>query len=138
MCKNEIWEKSIKYSDIANDAIAVLKIIIENDELIDNIMIDILKDDDYSIGKIKSNEEKINEFKNSIINGHLKWVMKDLYVNKKYDFDEFNQYSLKDQNRLYCLFYKKIKEYSNSINQHKDVKMTLIEYFDSLEEMYCN
>ncbi|MCK5918332.1 MAG: hypothetical protein KAG34_07895 [Cocleimonas sp.] len=137
MCRNEIWEKSIKYSDIANDAIVALENIIE-DKLIDRVIVEVLKNDDYSISKMKSNEEKINEFKSSIIDCHLKWIMEDLYINEQSNFNDCNQYSLKDQNYAYCLFYKKIKECTDSINQHKDVKIALIEYFDSFEKMYCS
>jgi len=84
---------------------------------------------------IKRLNNNIQKFEYSITNGHIQWILEDLYNPDEVDFNKYNTSFVKDTPKAYCDIYKKLIELTNKIDE--ETKEILHDQFNAFADMYC-
>ena len=96
----------------------------------------IMKENKSYITKLKQNNN-IKKFKESIIDGHIQWIIEDLYNPDEINFNKYNNLSLKNIPQAYCDVYTYLNESINQTNISKDIQEILQDYFNAFSNIYC-
>ena len=133
--EKESLEKALKYIESMEMAIKYLE---ENKVKLVNDAVDyiISTDSNYLKGLRKNDNLKL--FKKSIIDGHIQWIIEDIYNPEKVDFTNYNLSFVKSTPQAYCNIYKYLsKNIKNNSNLSKNTKNILQDYFTSFFNLYC-
>lgn len=100
-----------------------------------NLAIDkILKTKEPYTYKLKDND--LDKFKDSIIKGHIQWIIEDLYHPNSISFNEFNIYSIKSIPKAYYDIYVYLSQHIHDSSISENSKEILKDYFLALSEAF--
>jgi len=106
----------------------------KNKENMVNLAINtIRKSKEYSI--LEQNND-LEIFKDSIINGHIEWIIEDLYNPEKVSFNKFNIHSIKNMPKAYYSIYIYLSEYIENTSIPTNSKEILKDYFLAFSKIF--
>lgn len=104
-------------------------------EIVNLAIKDIKKNNKSYILELEKNDN-FEIFKHSIIEGHIQWIIEDLYHPNSVSFNDFNIYSIKNIPQAYCDIYLSLDKHINNSSLSRNSKEILEDYFLALSEIF--
>jgi len=104
-------------------------------EIVNLAVNNIKKNNKLYIEKLEK-DDNLKIFKDSIIKGHIQWIIEDLYHPNNISFNEFNIYAIKNIPQAYYDIYLYLNKYIDNSSISKNSKEILKDYFLALSEVF--
>ena len=104
-------------------------------EMIDLAVHNIQENNKEYISKLEI-DNNVEIFKDSIIEGHIQWIIEDLYNPSSISFNEFNIYTIKNIPQAYYDIYTSLDKHINNSSVSQGSKEILKDYFSALSEIF--